>query len=342
MVCHDDPDPDCLASAVGLAVIARWAGVSTVQYFDGNHLSHPQNQALVDYLDIRLRRTSDPALGAADALALVDHAVPGTHNSLPPGTPVDIVLDHHQYDRPVEGDIVDLRPAYGATVTIVVEYLLELGVSVSTPVASALLFALHRERLDHARHPTPTDYAAATALAPLVDSQAIDHFYRSGTTTTTVDALATAIRNRTIDDSCLVSWVGTVAERDALPQAADYLLSLQEVDTVLVLGMVDGDLQMSARSVDPSVDLGKTLPRIVGPNARVGGHRDMAGGLIPATALPPSFGTDPADSVPLVETLTSRFCSAVSLATDSDANRGGPDAEKTGGSNHEQPPDRPD
>jgi len=328
IVCHDDPDPDCLASAVALAAIARWCGVPTVGYFDGHRLSHPQNRALVDYLDIRLQPVDDAALAEADAIALVDHAVPGDHDSLPPGTPVDIVLDHHEHDRPIAGDVVDLRPSYGATATILVEYLLELRVPVSVPVASALLFAIHRERLDHVRHPTPTDYAAATALAPLADPQAIDRFYRSGTTTETVDVLATAIENRTIDDSCLVSWVGPVTERDALPQAADYLLSLQEVDTVLVLGLVDGDLQMSARSVDLAVDLGELLPRIVGPDARVGGHRDMAGGLIPATSLPPSYGTDSADAVPLVEIITSRFCSAVSAAENRNANRPLPDGHR--------------
>lgn len=306
IVCHEDPDPDCLAGATALGAIAEWCGVRSVEYFDSGPLSHPQNAALAEYLDLDLRPVSDSGFAAADAVALVDHAIPGDHDALAPGTPVDIVVDHHEYDRPIPASFADVRPEYGATVTILFEYLRTLGVPVSVQLASALLFALHRERLDHVRRPTRREYEAAAALFPRCDQRAIDRLYRTGKTDETIDTIAAAIRNRRVTGPCLVSWVGAVAERGALPQAADYLLTLQHVDTVLVVGLVDTDLRLSARTTDPAVDLGRVVPRIVGPDGRAGGHQDMAGGVVP------DVGQPAADAV--VEQLLSQFCVAVTAA----------------------------
>lgn len=305
VVLHDEPDPDCLASAAALAAIARRCGVRTVEYVDGDRLSRPQNRALARYLGVDVRPVTGRA-PEADVVALVDHAIPGQHDVLPPDAPVDVVVDHHEYDRPVIADFVDVRPTYGATATLLFEYLRDLDVPISTPLASALLFALHRERLDRVRHPTYHEYEAALALFPLADLSVIDRFYRSGVTTTTADAVAAAIRNRRVHDSCLVSWTGPLPQREAIPQAADYLLTLQPVDSVLVLGTVDGEVHFSARSIDPRVDLARLLPRVVGTDARAGGHSDMAGGVVP-----PSAFDAPMDDRRAADVVGTRFCAAI-------------------------------
>jgi nanoRNase/pAp phosphatase (c-di-AMP/oligoRNAs hydrolase) len=314
VVCHDDPDPDCLASAYALGCIARRYGITDVVYVDGHRLSHPQNQALAAYLGLEVTGPASPAFASADLVALVDHAVPGVHDSLAPGSPVDVVIDHHEYDDPPAATFLDLRPEYGATATICFEYLRDLAIPLSVPLASALLFALHRERLDHVRHPTNHEYEAATALYPHCDARVIDHLYESAATPTIADSLATAIQNRQVSGSCLVSWAGQLSERDALPHAADYLVGLRGIESVLVLGLVDGAVHLSARSTSPAVDLGRVLPRLVGSRGDAGGHSDMAGGVVPMPASAARSGGGPATLEDLVEGLGSQFCERVRAA----------------------------
>ena len=66
----------------------------------------------------------------------------------------------------------------------------------------------------------------------------------------TVDAIATAIENREIRGAVLISHVGRTTERDALPQAADYLASLEGVETAIAFGIIDEAIHLSGRSTD--------------------------------------------------------------------------------------------
>jgi len=55
----------------------------------------------------------------------------------------------------------------------------------------------------------------------------------------TIDAISEAINHRVVRGSVFVSHVGRTSERDSLPQAADYLATLEGVDTAIVSGIVN-------------------------------------------------------------------------------------------------------
>ncbi len=146
IVCHDNPDPDCLASALALEAIAEDIGVDDVIIVYGGEISHQQNRAFVNMLDIALRPIDEVDVEASDCIAFVDHAIPGENSQLLAHVEPDIVVDHHPGES-AGATVEDVRTRYGATATIFVEYLWELEVELTTRLASALLFALHRERL---------------------------------------------------------------------------------------------------------------------------------------------------------------------------------------------------
>ena len=98
IVCHNNPDPDCLASALALSRIASEVGIDEHDILYSGDISHQQNRAFVNLLDIDLK-PFDPTTVAdrpeGSLLAFVDHSVPGANNSVPDGTALDIVIDHH-------------------------------------------------------------------------------------------------------------------------------------------------------------------------------------------------------------------------------------------------------
>lgn len=281
VVCHDNPDPDCLASALALQYIAEAAGVGTVTITYGGSLSHQQNRALVNLLDIDLERYDESLLSDHELVGFVDHSIPGQHNSVPPGTTIDVIVDHHPLAGEGVATFVDDRRDYGATATIFVEYLQDLDLDISTRLASALLFAIHRERLDFMRWPTAREYEAGRILYPDVDLSITDRLYGAAFSQATLDAIGEAIRTREIKGSSLVACIGRTTERDALVQAADYLLNTEGINTTLVFGIVDGTIQVSARSIDPGIDVGSALERAFEDVGSAGGHARMGGAQIP-------------------------------------------------------------
>jgi nanoRNase/pAp phosphatase (c-di-AMP/oligoRNAs hydrolase) len=279
IICHDNPDPDCLASALALETIATEQGVDDVTIAYGGEISHQQNRAFVNMLELSPQTIGATDLGEDDIVAFVDHTLPGENTELPASVVPDIVVDHHPTGG-LETTFVDVRMDYGATATIFVEYLEELEIELTARLASALLFALHRERLDFVREPTEREYKAALAVYPSAELDVLEQLYGSAFSPATLDAIGRAIATRERRSSSLVADVGRTPETDALPQAADYLLNLEGVDTVLVYGIVGDAIRLSARSIDPRVHIGEALTTGFDDLGSVGGHHDMAGGRI--------------------------------------------------------------
>ncbi|WP_394741179.1 DHH family phosphoesterase [Natronococcus roseus] len=314
VVCHDDPDPDSLASAIALESLARARGVDTVDILYGGTIVHQQNRAFVELFDVTPQRYSDAKLEANDLVAFVDHSVPGDHNTVPPEETVDIVIDHHPTDGPIAADTVDLRESYGATATILAEYFRESATELTPRIASALLFGIHRERLDFYRQPTDREYAVANYLHERADPSRLRELYGVSFLPDSVDAFGDVIHNRVRWGSCLASCIGRLENRVALAQGADFLLNIDGVDTVLVCGIIREEIHLSGRTNRPDLDLGETLIELFGDRGNVGGHDDMAGGQLPLT---PVAGTAEEEAV-LVDRVRDRigreFLEAVSNA----------------------------
>jgi nanoRNase/pAp phosphatase (c-di-AMP/oligoRNAs hydrolase) len=315
VVCHNNPDPDCLASALALGRIAAHAGIEEYDIFYSGEISHQQNRAFVNLLDIDLSTFEETAVrdrDAGDLLAFVDHSTPGENNEVPEDVDVDVVIDHHPAED-VQARYVDHRVDAGATATILTEYVRELDVAVEETLATALLFAIRRETLGFLRGVTHPEYEAAAFLHEHADEDLLHKLSVPSVSGATVDAIADAIENRTIRGSVLLSHVGRTSERDALPQAADYLATLEGVDTAIVFGIVNEEIQLSARSTDSRVNVGRVLGDAFGDVGSAGGHQEMAGGEIPLGI----FAGYHDDGPPLVEiverVVTARLFDALNI-----------------------------
>ncbi|WP_407066833.1 DHH family phosphoesterase [Haloarcula sediminis] len=282
VVCHDNPDPDCLASAVGLGTIAAAAGIDERHILYSGEISHQQNRALVNLLDIDLEPFRIEMVRARPSdglLAFVDHSIAGENNRVPPGTDIDIVIDHHPVED-ISARFVDSQEAVGATATILTEYIRTLPVEPTARVATALLFAIRRETLDFLRGVTRSEYEAAAYLHEHSEPKMVRRLSTPAVSSATVDTIAHAIENRRVTGAVLISQVGRTSERDALPQAADYLMNLEGVETAIVFGLVEDTIQISARSTDSRVHMGAVLHDAFDDVGSAGGHREMAGGTV--------------------------------------------------------------
>jgi nanoRNase/pAp phosphatase (c-di-AMP/oligoRNAs hydrolase) len=279
---HDNPDPDAIASAVALCRIAETVGVESEPCYFGD-ISHQENRAFVNLLDLDLRdfdSDDDLDLSEFGAIALVDHSRPGVNDQLPEGTPIDIVVDHHPPKEPVEAKFVDLRSDVGATSTLLAEHVQRLGVELTEDVATGLLYGIRVDTKDFSREVSTADFEAASYLLPHADIATLDRVESPSVSADTFETIARAIRNRQVEGTVLASCVGKLADRDALAQAADQLLNMEDVSTTLVYGFNSGTVFVSARSRGTDVDLGETVRAAFGRIGSAGGHADMAGAQI--------------------------------------------------------------
>jgi nanoRNase/pAp phosphatase (c-di-AMP/oligoRNAs hydrolase) len=288
VVAHDNPDPDAIASAIALTELADHVGVDSEAYYFGE-ITHQENRALVNLLSLSLTPTTPDSFAVDDfgAIALVDHARPGVNDGLPPETIVRLVVDHHPQREPIDerGGYLDIRPSLGSTSTIMVEYFRQLGLTPDESLATALLYGIQTDTDGFTRGVAPADFEAAAFLSAHADERALTKIEAPTMSHTVADTLAAAIDNREVRGSALASCVGRLTERDALPQAADKLLDMEGVETVIVFGYDAETIYVSGRTRGSSVDLGETLREALGQVGSAGGHATMAGAQVPMGVL---------------------------------------------------------
>jgi len=284
VVAHDNPDPDAIASAIGLARVADVVGVPADPCY-GGEIAHQENRAMVNLLDLSLSTFDGIDLDDYDGVALVDHSRAGINDSLPEGHPVDIVVDHHPPRGPVAGSFVDVRPDVGATSTLIEEYLSRLGVEPDRSLATALLYGIRIDTRDFTRSTSIPDFEAAASLSPLADESTLERVESPSVSQETLRVLASAIERRDVRGSTVASCVGEISDRDTLAQAAERLLGLDGIAVTFVYGYMDGVVYASARSRGTDLDVGELLRDALDPVGSAGGHATMAGAQVPLGIL---------------------------------------------------------
>ncbi|AEN05074.1 phosphoesterase RecJ domain protein [halophilic archaeon DL31] len=284
VVAHDNPDPDAIASAVALCRVAESFGVEAAACYSGE-ISHQENRALVNLLDLPMVHLGPGDIEAYGAIALVDHSRPGVNDSLPEDSDIDIVIDHHPPRGPVDGVFIDLRSEVGSTSTLLTQYLDWFDVPFDRKTATSLLYGIQVDTKEFTREVAEADFIAASLLIPAVDSDTLSRIESPSVSIETLSVLAAAIKHRTVQGGALSSCVGEIRDRDALAQAAERLLDMEAIHTTLVYGFMDETIYVSGRSRGGDLDLGETLRDAFGAIGDAGGHADMAGAQIPLGIL---------------------------------------------------------
>lgn len=281
---QDNPDPDAIASGLTLKYISKFCEVESRIYYGGN-ISHQKNKALINLLNMDLINATSKEevreiVRNAGKIALIEASIPSKNNVLPDKVVPNMIFDHHQVDiSAVKGDFIDIQPRIGATSTIMTKYIRQLNIKPNSQLATALMYGIRTDTNGFTRNTSSEDLGAAAYLTPLVDVNILNQLEAPPMSSETLDIIGRAIRNREIRGSYLASFVEFINDRDALPQAADMMLQLEGVNTVLIFGINDDKVQLSARSRDTRVNLGLIMQSAFG-KLNSGGHATMAAGTI--------------------------------------------------------------
>lgn len=297
VVLQDYPDPDAIASGMAYRMLAAERDIDVDILYEGR-ISHQENLALVHLLQIDLVRVSDALpLGGYDGAVYVDNQ--GTTTRLTErlqaaGVPALAVIDHHARQDILEPEFEDIRPV-GAAATIFADYLrcaevvvLRAGHEAHAALATALVHALRSETQALIRA-GPEEYAAGAYLIPFQDAELLETILQVQRSHGTMDVIEVALTERMVLGGFSIAGVGYLrhADRDAVPQAADFLLTEENVHTAIVYGILHGEgerelVMGSVRTAKVTLDIDQFLKRALGSDARgryYGGGRNRAGGF---------------------------------------------------------------
>ncbi len=282
IVMQDNPDPDSLAAAMALRRLAKGQANLNVSIACGGTVGRGENRALVKYLGMNLRPPDEMDYEKFDLVAMVD-TQPGTgNNSLPATIEPDIVIDHHPIRRQTRSvAFTDIRSNYGAASTLLVEYLIEAGISPDTPLATALLYGIRSDTQDLGREASRFDVEAIEFLYPYANKRMLGVIQRGKVPRVYYQMLADALRNARVQGSAIITDLGEIDNPDMIAEVADLLLREDETTWTMCTGFWNDKLLISIRTSEESTLAEKVIRRIVARRGTGGGHLTYAGGQIP-------------------------------------------------------------
>ena len=302
VIIQDFPDPDALSSAWTYLLIAENYHISCDIIYGGT-LSHQENIALVKLTNLPAQRYTTEELENKDlsvyqGCVLIDSQ--GTNSQLysvvqRANIPLLAIIDHHSKQGELEAEFIDLRPQTRATATILTQYiqegLLDFNTNNSQYVkcATALMHGL-RSDTNCLMQAQEEDFLAAAYLSRFYDSQLLNAVLQSARSRRVMDVIERALRNRIIKNNFSLSGVGYLRydDRDAIPQAADFLVTEEDIHTAVVYGIVhdeDQDIEIvigSLRTAKLTLDPDEFIKEAFGKDSTgkyFGGGRNMAGGF---------------------------------------------------------------
>lgn len=302
VVLQDFPDPDALSSAWAYKLIAEQYDVQCEIVYAGT-LSHQENIALVKLTGLPIQRwtvqnTKTKDLSGYQGCVFIDNQ--GTTSQLLPllqqaSVPVTLVVDHHSMQGTLKPEFADIRPHTRATATIFTHYLqaglltLDNSISQHVKCATALMHGL-RSDTNSLMQAQEEDFTAAAYLSRFYDAQLLNAVLQSARSKRVMDVIERSLRNRIVQNNFSIAGVGYLRydDRDAIPQAADFLVTEENVHTAVVYGIVhdeDDELEVvigSLRTTKITLDPDEFIKEAFGQDTQgrfFGGGRYTAGGF---------------------------------------------------------------
>jgi nanoRNase/pAp phosphatase (c-di-AMP/oligoRNAs hydrolase) len=297
IVIQDYPDPDAISSAYAHQLISAGFDIEVDIIYSGK-ISHQQNIALVRLLGIDLIKFDETVhLEKYNGAIYIDNqgtTADGIVKALETANvPPLIIVDHHERQERLTPEFRDIRPT-GAAATIYAEYLqrglLKMNKSrqAHVMVATALMHGILTDT-NNFTQANEEDFMATAYLSQFRDADLLGQIMSQSRSKQAMEIIHRALGNRVTASSYSVAGIDYLRaeDRDAIPQAADFLLTEENIHTAIVYGIVVSDergevLVGSLRTSKITVDPDEFIKEAFGKNEDdhyFGGGKMLAGGF---------------------------------------------------------------
>lgn len=278
---HYAPDPDCVGSGLGMALLLKQQDIETKIYY-GGEISHPQNKTIVNVLNISMVKTNKPVEG-------INVCVDCTENNSVAAT-ADLVIDHHKNQSKAKFQVIE--PSVGACSTLIWRLLKQSTIDKEEEaVYTALLLGIRTDTNDLiSENMTMDDFEAYQELLQLADKESLQKVMNYPYPRYLYDKRVVLHK----DENCyeangiFVGGIGFIPsdQRDVIAILAEEYARMESVQTAVVFAITDKkNLEVSVRSSNVSLDVNQMCKDLFG---EYGGGKTNAG----AAKIPLTFYND--------------------------------------------------
>jgi nanoRNase/pAp phosphatase (c-di-AMP/oligoRNAs hydrolase) len=265
-------DPDAIASAMAVKRLL-WRKVSTVTLASINTIQRPDNLAMIDLLGVQLLHMKDVKRSEYNRLVLVDSQP--CHNDSFENLNINAIIDHHP-DTNAQADYLDIRPKYGATATILTEYLRAAKVKPSAKLATGLFYAIKTDTNGFKGQTLIEDVRAFQFLFRFANIYLARKIEQADLKPEFLKFFKFALENRRIRKSKLFVHLGAVSNPDVCVLIADFFMRVSTVTWSIVSGVYNRKLIIIFRNDGLRKNAGLLAQKSFGCFGSAGGHKDMA------------------------------------------------------------------
>lgn len=247
IILQNYPDPDAISCAYSHKLICKKFDIHCDILYDGI-VSHQENKALITLLEIQMIKYT-PELNIGDYKHTIFLDNQGTTTSLTnifqrAGIEPLLIIDHHERQNMIKAKL-EYIVNIGATATIYAQ-LIEYGAYTlnskefeSKAMATALMHGIRTET-ESLITASKEDYQAATYLSDYYNKEMLLTISNQKRNHKAMNIISKALEKRSIKESFSISGIGYLRheERDAIPQAADFLLTESNIHTSIVYGIL--------------------------------------------------------------------------------------------------------
>lgn len=289
---HPDPDPDALSSAYAVrGLLQRTPDQSPLVTLGA--IRRPENRRMAELLKLRVIEITVAELQAFERVITVDMQPTGLAAE---GKPRFAVIDHHPAERDYRAEFLDLRPEYGATASMVTEYLRATGERpITSLMATALLHGIRTDTDSLSRGVSPADVQAYALLQSHADLTLLRRIEKPAYPLELARTYGNALANVRSVDGIVLAHTGELEEEEShlLPEIADFCLDVETATVAVATGFINGDLVFTLRHAGRAErDAGELARAIAADGGKGGGHATMARASLPRELVRERFGEE--------------------------------------------------
>ena len=283
---HNFPDPDAIGSAFGLQRLLEEFGIAPTLCYAGR-IDKLSTSRMLEEFGIQIYSYDEVKgeMKETDPIICVDSQKNGGNIQDFVGDEIACV-DHHPTFVEEKYLYSDIRIT-GACATLITQYYKDLNVTPSEDVATALLYGLKMDTMQFSRGVTDLDIAALRFLFPLHNKAKVTRLEQNTMAFRDLKAYGAAIEHIQVYERFGYTLVPFACPDGLIATLADFILSLDEVEVVVVISVREDGLKLSVRSEISQVHAGYLIRDALAGLGNAGGHASMAGGFIPQKNVEP-------------------------------------------------------
>jgi nanoRNase/pAp phosphatase (c-di-AMP/oligoRNAs hydrolase) len=274
-------DPDSIASAMAVKRLL-WRRVAGVTIAHVNIVKRPDNVAMIRLLGLKLAFVDEIDPKKFERTVMVD-SQPNHHDAFKRFTP-HVIIDHHP-ESGVKAAYTDIRPKYGATATIMTEYLRAARIKPSAKLASALLHAIKTDTSNFERQTLIEDLKAFQYLFRHANTQFARRIEQTDLRIDFLKYFKIALSGMRLRGRRVFAHLGPVVHADVCVLIADFFMRIASIDWSIVSGICEDKLVVVVRNDGIRKNAGELVKKSFGHLGSAGGHKGMSRAEIPVKNL---------------------------------------------------------